>query len=211
MPDSRPLATCGRRGDIGGLRKGPHRCIESIVAEAGSIFCAVEDKTFARATVATVVWTVVPRHVLSGPRFVSTSEEVPVALVGAGGQGRANARALFQEPDAQVVAVADPIKQFSLEAFYDRGQGSRRPVQEEIEQHYAEKTSGFGCAEYEDFRVMFDKEKPIDVGTNRMSSRDTQSRVSAKSLADCANSCNVRANLGVNSCDGRQLRYRKGI
>ncbi len=95
MPDSRPLATCGRRGDIGGLRKGPHRCIESIVAEAGSIFSPVEDKTFARATVATVVWTVVPRHVLSGPRFVSTSEEVPVALVGAGGQGRANARALF--------------------------------------------------------------------------------------------------------------------
>ncbi|MGO8753266.1 MAG: hypothetical protein ACLQNE_45595 [Thermoguttaceae bacterium] len=110
-----------------------------------------------------------------------------------------------------MVAVADPIEQFSLEAFYDRGQGSRRPVQEEIEQHYEEKTSGFGCAEYEDFRVMFDKEKPIHVGTNRMSSRDTQSRVSAKSLADCANSCNVRANLGVNSFDGRQLRYRKGI
>jgi predicted dehydrogenase len=105
---------------------------------------------------------IVPRHVLGGPKFVPPSEKVHVALVGAGGQGRTNVRALFQEPDAQVIAVADPIEAFSLEAFYYKGQGGRKPVRAEIEKRYAEKTPNFRCAEYEDFRVMLEKEKAID-------------------------------------------------
>jgi ornithine cyclodeaminase/alanine dehydrogenase-like protein (mu-crystallin family) len=63
---------------------------------------------------------------------------VNIALVGAGGQGRTNIRALFQEADAQVIAVADPIEQYSLDAFYYKDFGGRQPVRAEIEKHYAE-------------------------------------------------------------------------
>lgn len=105
---------------------------------------------------------VVPRHVLGGPKFVPPSEKIRVALVGAGGQGRTNLRALFQEADAQVVAVADPIEESDLERFYYRGKGGRKPVKAEIEKHYSAKTPNFRCADYEDFRVMLEKEKAID-------------------------------------------------
>ena len=47
----------------------------------------------------TAAFTIVPRHVLGGQRFVAPSDKVNIALIGAGGQGRTNARALFQEED----------------------------------------------------------------------------------------------------------------
>jgi predicted dehydrogenase len=106
--------------------------------------------------------TLVPRHVLGGAGFVAPSARVNVALVGCGGQGRTNARALFAEADARIVAVADPIEHFSLERFYYRGEGGRKPVKAEIEKHYAAADSGYRCAEYEDFRVMLDREKGLD-------------------------------------------------
>lgn len=104
----------------------------------------------------------VPRYVLGGPRFVAPSEKVNIALVGAGGQGRTNTRALFREADAQVVAIADPMESVSLERFYYKGSAGRGPVKAEVEKHYADKVPGFRCAEYEDFREMLDKEKAID-------------------------------------------------
>ncbi len=114
------------------------------------------------AAAAVAAATIVPRHVLGGPKFVAPSDKVNVALVGAGGQGRSNTRLLFKEENAQVMAVADPIEQHNLDAFYYRGAGGRKPVQAEIEKHYGEKTPNYRCAEYEDFRVMLEKEKAID-------------------------------------------------
>lgn len=46
---------------------------------------------------AAVAATLVPRHVLGGPGFVAPSDRVNVALIGAGGQGLHNVRALLQE------------------------------------------------------------------------------------------------------------------
>ena len=88
-------------------------------------------------------FSIVPRHVLGGPKFVPPSEKVNIALVGAGGQGRSNLRALFQEPDAQFIAVADPIEQFDLEDFYYKGLAGRKPVKAEIEKHFSQKTPNF--------------------------------------------------------------------
>jgi predicted dehydrogenase len=120
-------------------------------------------RQFLRAgAAATAGLTLLPRHVLGGARFVPPSEKVNVALVGAGGQGRVNLQALFRENDARVVAVADPARSFSLEDFYYRGQGGRAPTRDLIEKHFAPQTPGFRCAEYEDFRVMLEKEKAID-------------------------------------------------
>jgi predicted dehydrogenase len=106
--------------------------------------------------------TIVPRHVLGGAKHVPPSEKVNIALVGAGGQGRANVRALFHEADAQVIAVADPIESSDLDRFYYKGLAGRKPVRAEIEKHYRQKIPFFRCAEYEDFRVMLEKEKAID-------------------------------------------------
>jgi predicted dehydrogenase len=119
-------------------------------------------RRFLQTTATAVAATIVAPHVLGGPRHVAPSDKVNIGLVGAGGQGRTNIRALFQESAAQVVAVADPIDQFSLDAFYYKDLGGRQPVRAEIEKHYAEKTPNYRCAEYEDFRVMLEKEPAID-------------------------------------------------
>src|SRR5512147_308330 len=96
-------------------------------------------------------FTIVPRHVLGGPKFVAPSEKVNIAVVGVGGQGRGNVRALFQEADAQIIAVADPIMEENMDAFYFKGLAGRGPVKAEIEKHYAQRTPNFKCTAYEDF------------------------------------------------------------
>lgn len=103
-----------------------------------------------------------PRHVLGGPRFVPPSEKVNIAVVGVGGRGLQNMRALLQLEDARVVAVADPAELFSLEAFYYKGNGGRSVAKAELEKHYSERTPGYRCAAFEDFRVMLEREKAID-------------------------------------------------
>jgi predicted dehydrogenase len=103
-----------------------------------------------------------PRHILGGPRHVPPSEKINIAIVGAGGQGRTNVRALLREPEARIIAVADPNERVSLEAFYYKGEGGRAPVKAEIQKHYSADSPDFRCAEYEDFRVMLEKEPAID-------------------------------------------------
>jgi predicted dehydrogenase len=120
-------------------------------------------REFLKAGAASVsAFTIVPRHVLGGRGYVAPSDKVNVALIGAGGQGRTNARELFKLGDVRIIAVADPAESFSLEKFYYKGKGGRLPVQEEIEKHYTAKPPNFRCAAYEDFRVMLEKEKAID-------------------------------------------------
>ena len=119
-------------------------------------------KFLGAAATGVAAFSIVPRHVLGGANHVAPSEKVNIAIVGCGGQGRTNTRALFQLDDAQIIAVADPIEAFSLEEFYYTGMGGRKPVKAEIEEHFSGKTPNFKCAEYEDFRIMLEKEKSID-------------------------------------------------
>jgi predicted dehydrogenase len=115
-----------------------------------------------RTATAVAAFNLVPRHVLGGQKFVAPSEKINIAIIGCGGQGRTNVRTLFTQPDVQIIAVADPIESHNLDAFYYKGNAGRLPVKAEIEKHYAEKTPGFKVADYEDFRVMLEKEKSID-------------------------------------------------
>lgn len=115
-------------------------------------------------TTATAVaaFSIFPRHVLGGAKFVPPSEKVNLAVVGCGGQGRTNIRTLFNLNDVQIMAVADPIDAFNLDAFYYKGMAGRKPVKAEIEKHYSQKTPNYKVAEYVDFREMLEKEKAID-------------------------------------------------
>ncbi len=106
--------------------------------------------------------TIVPRHVLGGPRFVAPSETVHVAIIGCGGQGRTNADALMQHDDVRIVALADPREHAEYGRFYYGGVAGRGPVRERIQKRQEEKRPGSRIAEYEDFREMLEKEKGID-------------------------------------------------
>jgi len=115
--------------------------------------------TAASAAVAT---TILPRHVLGGPRFVAPSDKVNVAIIGVGGQGRSNIRSLFHEDDCQIIAIADPCEEWDLSRFYYGGKAGRGPIRAEIEANYRAKTPNYTCTVYEDFRVMLEREKAID-------------------------------------------------
>jgi predicted dehydrogenase len=119
-------------------------------------------REFIATTAAAAAFTIVPRHVLGGQRFVAPSDKVNVAIIGAGGQGRTNARALFQEPDCQIIAIADPAEEWNLSRWYYGGLAGRGPVKAEVEKHYSAKTPNHTCATYEDFRLMLEKERAID-------------------------------------------------
>jgi len=114
------------------------------------------------AATAVTAFNFLPRHVLGGPRFVPPSEKVNVAVIGVGGRGTQNMKALLGLADVQVTAVADPAELFSLEDFYYKGVGGRLPAIGIVEKHYADKTPNYRCTGYEDFRVMLEKEKALD-------------------------------------------------
>ncbi|MGE5611739.1 MAG: Gfo/Idh/MocA family protein, partial [Bacillota bacterium] len=119
-------------------------------------------REFLGTAAAAAAVTIVPRHVLGGAKFVAPSEKVNIAIIGVGGQGRTNVRNLFNEAEAQIIAVCDPAEQWDLSPFYYGGLGGRKPVKDEIEKHYSEKTPNYKVAEYTDFRKMFDQAKDVD-------------------------------------------------
>jgi predicted dehydrogenase len=116
----------------------------------------------ARSATAVAAFTIVPRHVLGGAKFVPPSEKVNVAIIGCGGQGMTNVRALTAQPDAQIIALADPAKYQDLRTFYYRYESGRLLVKKTVQEHYAAKLPNFKVNDYEDFRVMLEKEKAID-------------------------------------------------
>jgi predicted dehydrogenase len=93
---------------------------------------------------------------------VAPSDKVNVAVIGVGGQGLHNTRALLQEKDCQVVAIADPAEEWDMSRSYHGGKAGRGPSRAVIEEAYSGRTPAYRCGVYEDFRVMLEKEKAID-------------------------------------------------
>jgi len=114
---------------------------------------------------ATASFTVIPRHVLGRSGYTSPSEKLNVAIIGTGGQGTQNIKALFGHADVQIVAICDVNEQSDYSRFYYGGVAGRKPARQLIEKHYADQKSiraYKGCAGYIDFRRMFEEEKSID-------------------------------------------------
>lgn len=118
-----------------------------------------------RAAAATAAFTVVPRYVLGGSGYTAPSEKLNIAVIGTGGQGKHNIRALLQHADVQVMAICDVTEEADYSRFYYGGTAGRGPVKELVDKHYAGQKSTARykpCACYIDFRRMLEKERSID-------------------------------------------------
>jgi predicted dehydrogenase len=117
-----------------------------------------------RQTAVAAAITLVPRHVLGGAGFTPPSEQVNIAVIGAGGQGIANMKALLNEPSVRIVAVADPNEESDYSMFYYGGTAGRIPALKLANEANRRQSSISGpeCAGYADFRRMLEKEKSID-------------------------------------------------
>jgi len=107
---------------------------------------------------------IVPRYILGGGGMVPPSDRVNVAVIGTGGQGITNIKALFKHADCRVIAIADPNEESDYSRFYYGGTAGRKPALSLIEKHYAETDGGTAphCIPYLDFREMLDEVKEID-------------------------------------------------
>jgi len=123
---------------------------------------AFSRRRFLGTAAAAAAFTIVPRRVLGGGKFVPPSETVHIGIIGAGGQGRTNIQSLFHEPDARIIAICDVAEQTDLTGYYYGFKAGRGPVKDFIEKEYREKTPDYKCAVYADFREMLEKEKGID-------------------------------------------------
>jgi hypothetical protein len=145
-------------------------------------------KFLGSAAAASLAFTVVPRHVLGGPRFVAPSNKLTLGYIGCGTQGLRELTSLISNPTLQIVAVCDPNKfttdyvDWSLNsvrnsirtALADNSwgesikgiPGGRDIGQEFVQKYYGKsKDSGNykGCASYEDFRELLEKEKDLNM------------------------------------------------
>ena len=139
------------------------------------------------AAAASLAFTVVPRQVLGGPGYVAPSDKITLGYIGCGTQGLREMTSLISNPALQIVAVCDPNKfttdyvDWSLNdvrnsirtALGDNSwgeaikgiPGGRDIGQEFVQKYYGKsKDSGTykGCASYEDFRELLEKEKDLN-------------------------------------------------
>jgi len=119
----------------------------------------------ARTVAAAGAFTIVPRYVLGARGYTAPSDKLNIAVVGAGGQGKHNIRALLREADVQVTAICDVTEEADYSRFYYRGVAGRGPVKKLVDEQYAKNAATAKykpCSVHIDFRKMFEKEKGID-------------------------------------------------
>ncbi|MFZ2146583.1 MAG: Gfo/Idh/MocA family oxidoreductase, partial [Sedimentisphaerales bacterium] len=102
---------------------------------------ALSRRDFMGAAAAAAVFTVVPRYVLGGPRYISPSEKLNIACIGVGGMGASDVGQMSAE---NIIALCDVDWKHAADTF------KRLP----------------NAKKYRDFRKMLDKEgKNIDAVT----------------------------------------------
>jgi hypothetical protein len=139
------------------------------------------------SSVAATAVVIAPRHVLGGPAFVAPSEKIRLAYIGCGTQGLREMIGMLANPEIEIVAVCDPVKDSHeyvdwskdglrsdlAEAIqqpdWRKGHpgvpGGREVAKEIIEAYYAKQRKSptfHGCAVYADFRELLEKEKDLN-------------------------------------------------
>jgi hypothetical protein len=139
------------------------------------------------AAAASLAITIVPRQVLGGTGFTAPSDKLTIGYIGCGTQGTRELASLVKNPAVQIVAVCDPNKfstnyvDWSLNNIRNtmrstlgdnnwgeslKGIPGGRDLGKELVDKYYTKTkesgSYNGCAAYEDFRELLEKEGGID-------------------------------------------------
>ncbi len=116
------------------------------------------------STAIATAFAIVPRHVLGGTGYSAPSDMINIAVIGTGGQGIFNIKALLQQQDARIIAVADPNEESDYSAFYYGGTAGRFPALKLVNETYKAqlRKASKECSSYVDFREMFEKEKSID-------------------------------------------------
>jgi len=97
----------------------------------------ISRRRFLRATATTAAVTIVPSHVLGGPRNIAPSDKLNIAGIGIGGMGKSNLRQLESE---NIMALCDVDHNYAAETI------KRYPK----------------AKLYTDYRKMLDKQKDID-------------------------------------------------
>ncbi|MCG8508030.1 MAG: hypothetical protein MI741_02270, partial [Rhodospirillales bacterium] len=105
--------------------------------QASSNSASVNRRTFLAGTAAAAAFTIVPRHVLGGPKYVAPSEKIRLAIIGCGHQGGGIGRSMGGNGMTRVVALCD----VALED--KRTQGTQDKFSD--------------AARYKDFRKMFEE------------------------------------------------------
>ncbi len=121
-------------------------------------------RTLLKTSAAAGVFSIVPRSVLAGSGQTAPSDTLHIAIIGTGGQGLVNMRALLQENDVRIIAVADPNEESDYRKWYYGGTAGRLPAKKLVDNANQKKDGGNfkPCQDYIDFRVMLEKEKEID-------------------------------------------------
>lgn len=145
-------------------------------------------KFLGSAAAASFAITVVPRNVLGGTGYVAPSDKITIGYIGCGTQGLREMASMLADPALQIVAVCDPNKystdyvDWSLNSVRtvirnslgdnSWGEGLKgipggRDVGQEFVQKYYGKAKDIstykGCASYEDFRELLEKERDLDI------------------------------------------------
>lgn len=140
-----------------------------------AVISAVDRRTFIRnASLAAAAFTIVPRHVLGGPRHVAPSDLVNIAGVGVGGMGRSNLAALSTQNivamcdvdwgyvDARFAQIPSQIEESTRRSLQMPNDEQRMRMQRSIEDLQRLQDKAPRVTRYTDYREMLEKQKDID-------------------------------------------------
>ena len=148
---------------------------------------SINRRRFLGSTIASGVFTLVPRYVLGGSGYVAPSNKVTLAHIDMGTQGFSELGGLLADPRIQIVAVCDPNADSNdyvewgkhsvrnrIRTYLDNPSwrendsgcpGGREVGRQVVNTFYANHRDAEnfkGCAAYADFRELLENEKDLD-------------------------------------------------